>query len=260
LLVFAEQGLGDTLMMCRYLPLLVEQGGEVTFMVRRSMFEILRGVSAGMQFVDAPPAGRRFDFQVGVMSLPLRFSTDLSTMPARTPYLNADAQKVADWKRVIGDHGFKIGIAWQGNPNVKIDFGRSLPLREFYPLSQLPNVRLISLQKDHGLDQLKDMPAGMHVETLGEDFDGGPDAFADTAAVMQSLDMIVTSDTAIPHLAGAMRRPVWVALKSIPEWRWMLDRPGSPWYPDMRLFRQTKAGSWREVFERMADELRQARA
>ena len=258
LLVFAEQGLGDALMMCRYLPLLVEQGADVAFLVRRSMFRILRGVADGVQLVDAVPADRRFDFQVGVMSLPGRFGTDLATVPTGTPYLHADVEKVREWKPVIGDHGLKIGIAWQGNPNLKLDLGRSIPLREFFPLSQLPGVRLISLQKENGLDQLKDLPAGMHVETLGKDFDGGADAFIDTAAVMQNLDMIVTSDTAIPHLAGALRRPVWVALKSIPEWRWMLDRPDSPWYPDMRLFRRTKAGSWREVFERMADELRQA--
>jgi Flp pilus assembly protein TadD len=260
LLVFAEQGLGDILMMCRYLPLIVEQGAEVTFLVRRAMFQILSGVADGVQFVDAVPADQRFDLQVGVMSLPRCFGTDLSTVPGRTPYLHADAERVGTWRQRLGDHGFKIGIAWQGNPNVKIDFGRSIPLREFYPLSQLPGVRLICLQKDRGLDQLKDMPAGMHVETLGEDFDGGPDAFVDTAAVMQNLDLIVTSDTAMVHLAGALRRPVWVALKAIPEWRWLLDRPDSPWYPDMRLFRQTKAGSWPDVFERIADELRQARA
>jgi hypothetical protein len=193
------------------------------------------------------------------MSLPYRFRTELATIPAATPYLAAEAERIAHWKQVVGDRGFKVGIAWQGNPNVKMDIGRSLPLREFLPLSQLEGVRLISLQKDAGYDQIANLPAGMQVETLGAEFDSGPDAFVDTAAVMQSMDLIVTSDTSIPHLAGALRRPVWVALKKVPEWRFMLGRNDSPWYPDMKLFRQTAAGEWRSVFERIADELRQLR-
>ena len=258
LLVYAEQGLGDTLMMCRYLPIAAEQGAQVSFLTRRSMFRILRGIAGGIKCLDAVPADRTFDFQIGVMSLPFRFGTDLETVPARTPYLFAEPEKVEQWKQVIGVGGFRVGIAWQGNPNVRIDLGRSIPLREFFPLSQLSGIRLISLQKDNGLDQLAGLPNGMQVERLGTEFDGGPDAFVDTAAVMQNLDLIVTSDTAIAHLAGALRRPVWVALKRVPEWRWLLDRADSPWYPDMRLFRQAKAGNWGDVFERMADELRQA--
>ena len=257
LMVFAEQGLGDTLMMCRYLPLLVERGAEVLLLVRRSMFRILRGVTGKVQCVDTPPSDRKIDFQIGMMSLPGRFQTELATIPAKTPYLLAEADRAEQWKQIIGEHGFKIGIAWQGNSNVKMDIGRSLPLREFFPLSQLPGVRLISLQKDSGADQIADLPAGMRVETPGPGFDSGPNAFVDTAAVMHNMDLIITSDTSIPHLAGALRRPVWVALKKIPEWRFMLDRADSPWYPDMKLFRQTKTGEWRGVFEQMAGELRQ---
>jgi Tfp pilus assembly protein PilF len=257
ILVFAEQGLGDTLMMCRYLPLLVEKGARVYLLVRRSMFRILRGVTGKVSCVETPPADRSIDFQIGMMSLPGRFQTGLATIPAKSPYLFAEAEKVAEWKQTIGDHGFRVGIAWQGNPTVKMDIGRSVPLREFLPLSQIPGVRLISLQKDAGADQVSGLPAGMQVETLGASFDSGPDAFIDTAAVMQTMDMIITSDTSIPHLAGALRRPVWVALKKVPEWRFMLGRSDSPWYPDMKLFRQTTAGEWRAVFEQMAGELRQ---
>jgi ADP-heptose:LPS heptosyltransferase len=122
-------------------------------------------------------------------------------------------------------------------------------------LSRVPGVTLISLQKTDGLEQLKELPSGMQVETLGPDFDAGPDAFLDTAAVMMNLDLIVTIDTAIAHLAGALGQPVWIALKRVPDWRWMLERSDSPWYPTARLFRQRQNGEWAPVIEEMADAL-----
>jgi ADP-heptose:LPS heptosyltransferase len=118
---------------------------------------------------------------------------------------------------------------------------------------------LISLQKTHGLDQLADLPEGMRVESLGAEFDSGPDAFVDTAAVMASLDLIATSDTSIVHLAGALGRPVWVGLKWLPDWRWMLDRSDSPWYPTMKLYRQPERGDWESVLSQMASDLEQFR-
>jgi ADP-heptose:LPS heptosyltransferase len=120
----------------------------------------------------------------------------------------------------------------------------------------LPGVCLISLQKHHGVDQLNDLPEGMKIETLNHDFDAGPDAFIDTAAIMESLDLVITTDTAIAHLAGALGRPVWVVLSEVPDWRWMLDRTDSPWYPTMRLFRQQQRGEWPPVFSAMAERLR----
>jgi len=134
--------------------------------------------------------------------------------------------------------------------------GRSIPLNQFRMLGQIPGVRLISLQKNHGLDQLAKIPADMTVETLGDDFDGGPDAFVDCAAVIHCLDLVVTSDTAVAHVAGALRRPVWLALQHVPHFTWMLDRADSPWYPSMRLFRQTRRDHWDSVFDEMAAELR----
>jgi hypothetical protein len=135
------------------------------------------------------------------------------------------------------------------------DRGRSVALREFVPLSRLPGVHLISLQRHHGLDQLDHLPSGMTAETLGDDFDAGSDAFLDAAAVMMTLDLVISTDTAIVHLAGALGRPVWVALRAVPHWTWMIDRKDSPWYPSARLFRQDTDGDWRGVFERMATEL-----
>src|SRR5262249_26247118 len=152
--------------------------------------------------------------------------------------------------------GFKIGIAWQGKPGAKIDRGRSFPVSELLTLQDLPGVRLISLQKNYGLDQLAKLPEGARIEQFGEGFDEGLDAFADTAAVMENLDLIITSDTSIAHLAGALGRPTWVALKYVPDWRWMLDRRDSPWYPTMRLFRQGSERTWAPVFSAMKEELR----
>jgi hypothetical protein len=129
-------------------------------------------------------------------------------------------------------------------------------LAEFVPLTRLPGVRLISLQKAHGLDQLAGLPADSAIEILSDDFDEGGDAFVDTAAIMSHLDLIITSDTSIAHLAGALGRPTWVALKYVPDWRWLLDREDSPWYPTMRLFRQQTPGDWKFIFAKIAQELR----
>ena len=151
--------------------------------------------------------------------------------------------------------GFRIGIAWRARPNVPIDRGRSFPLRCLAPLARLPGVRLISLQKDHALEELKTLPSGMIVETLGPEFDAGPGGFVDAAAVMMSLDLVISVDTSLAHLAGALGRPVWIALQRVPDWRWLLEREDTPWYPTARLFRQRAAGEWDEVFARMAAEL-----
>jgi len=189
------------------------------------------------------------------MSLPHWFNTELSSIPNKVPYLIAEPELEARWKARIGEHGFKIGIAWQGNPTGRIDEGRSIPLREFVPLSRISGVRLISLQKHAGLDQFAGLPKDVEIETLGDDFDNGPDAFIDTAAVMTGLNLIITSDSAIAHLAGALGRTAWVALKYMPDWRWLLDRADSPWYPTLRLFRQPKPEDWSSVFAAMEEQL-----
>jgi hypothetical protein len=191
-----------------------------------------------------------FDLWCPLLSLPRLLGT-----PPSPPYLKADAHRVAFWRDRIGSRGRRIGIAWQGNPTAAAERGRSVPLREFLPLASVPDVRLISLQKHHGLDQLATAPDGLHVETLGNGFDAGPDAFIDAAAAMQCLDLVITSDTSIAHLAGALGRPVWVALQHVPDWRWLLEGEQCQWYPTMRLFRQPQRGDWGSVFAKMAQEL-----
>jgi hypothetical protein len=134
-------------------------------------------------------------------------------------------------------------------------FGKSFQVTWLRDISQLPSIRLISLQKNEGSEQVTTLPDGMKVETLGDDFDCGPDAFLDTAAVMENLDLVITADTSIAHLAGALGRPTWVALRLVPDWRWLLDRHDSPWYPTMRLFRQQTRDDWSSVFSAMEREL-----
>ena len=197
------------------------------------------------------------------MSLPGVLGIGLKTIPSSPSYLQADSVLSASWKQRLGPTGFKIGVCWQGNPQGSIDQGRSFALQSLAGVAALPGARLISLQMTHGLDQIAALPAGLKVETLGDDFDTGPDAFLDSAAVMANLDLVITCDTSIAHLAGALGVPVWVALKHVPDWRWMLERTDNPWYPSMKLYRQTARGDWAGVFARIArdvDELtRQAR-
>jgi tetratricopeptide (TPR) repeat protein len=256
LLVFAEQGLGDTVQFVRYLSLLAERQCKITFLAPAKLARLLRLSIQPVEIVSTLNDVRGIDFQVALMSLPHLFNTELSSIPNKVPYLRAEEELEAHWQSRIGTDGFKIGIAWQGNPQGKIDEGRSIPLKEFVPLSRLSGVRLISLQKHVGLDQLASLPNDIEIESLGDAFDDGPDAFIDTAAVMNSLDLIITSDTAIAHLAGALSRPTWVALKHVPDWRWLLDCADSPWYPTLRLFRQPQRDDWSSVFVKIERELR----
>ena len=242
LLVFSEQGAGDVILFARCLPFMAQKGCHITFQTSEKLVRMLRPLTSGIEVISAPGTGQKFDFQCPLMSLPYLLKTDLASISTSIPYLRAEEALVARWRDRIGEQGFKIGIAWQGNPQAANDQKRSIALRQYLALARIPGVRIISLQKVHGLDQLAGLPEDVTIETLGEDFDNGPDAFVDTAAMMDSLDLVLTSDTSIAHLAGALGRPTWVALQYVPHWMWMLDREDSPWYPTMRLFRQSGKG------------------
>jgi Tetratricopeptide repeat len=254
-LVLNDHGLGDTIQFFRYLPLMREAGVEASFACPRGARRLLSS-REDVRLVDQACPGDAYDAQIALSSLPYAFGTRLESVPAGIPYLHAEPPLAQKWATCIGADGFKIGIAWQGNLHPEADVARSMPLAEFAPLAAIADVRLISLQKGVGAHQLDDMPHGMKVESLGEDFDCGGDAFIDTAAAMMHLDLIITCDTSIAHLAGALGRPVWVALKCDAEWRWLINRADSPWYPSMRLFRQLRRGVWRDCFNEMANELR----
>lgn len=252
LLIRAEQGLGDTIQFCRYVSQAATRGS-VVFEVQPGLRWLMAGVIAPERIVQVGDELPPVDVWCPLLDLPLLLGIDAPP----PPYLAPDADRVAMWRERIGPQGRKIGIAWQGNPSAAAERGRSVPLKEFLPLARVPGIRLISLQKYHGLEQLKDAPDGLVVETLDE-LDAEQDAFADTAAVLQSLDLVISSDTAIPHLAGALGRPVWLALQHVPDWRFQLTGEANLWYPSMRLFRQAKRGDWAGVFARMAQALEAA--
>ncbi len=254
-LVMNDHGLGDTIQFCRYLPLMVAAGVEPICLCPPRLHRLLAPLP-GIRLIADRSEGERFDAQIAVSSLPRAFATRLDSVPASVPYLAAEPELVRKWAARIGAEGFKVGIVWQGNPNPEVDMARSIPLAAFAPLGAIAGVRLISLQIGHGVEQLASLPAGLRVETLGDELDAGPDAFVDTAAAMMAIDLVIACDTSIAHLAGALARPTWVALKQDAEWRWLRDRDDSPWYPTMRLFRQTRRAVWDEVFSAMAAELR----
>ncbi len=250
LFIQSEQGFGDILQFCRYVPLLERRGARVILSVPPTLCRMLRSLSSTTQIMseaEPPPDADRDCF---LLSLPFAFSTTLESIPASVPYLDAEPDRVRRWQSRIGLSGFRIGVCWQGKPGLA-DKGRSFPLRSVAALAEIPGVRLISLQKGDGLEQLSSVPPGT-VELLGQDFDAGPDGFLDTAAAMHSLDLIVTPDSSVAHLGGALGRPTWVALRFASDWRWLLDRENTPWYPTIRLFRQPAAGDWQSVFAAMA--------
>jgi hypothetical protein len=181
--------------------------------------------------------------------VPAIFHTTLQTIPAKIPYLFADEALVGQWRtKLEGVRGFRIGINWHGREGHTDAKRRDIPLSHFAALSQTPGVRLISLQKGSGENEVAAAGMGSSIVGLGN-FDTTHGAFVDTAAVMMNLDLVITSDTSVAHLAGALGVPVWVALPYVPDWRWLLDRSDSPWYPTMRLFRQNVPGDWGRPFE-----------
>ena len=254
LLLCAEQGLGDTFQFIRYAAKIHEamSPGRIILACPRSLHPLLRSCRGVDQLVDAVPADFDFDVYAPLLDLPAIFRASHGSVPAEVPYLAADPQLVQRWRAELrGVEGLKVGIAWQGNPKYRWDRLRSLPPGCFEPLGRIDGVRLISLQKGAGAAQARSLADRLPLVDLGRGLDEQSGAFMDTAAVMKNLDLVITSDTAIAHLAGALGVPVWVALPWVPDWRWLMDRGDSPWYPTMRLYRQTTAGDWVGVFQEM---------
>jgi tetratricopeptide (TPR) repeat protein len=258
LLVFDEQGLGDVIQFSRYLSLLARAGVRVTFFCRKKLHRLLAGLEGDIEIVERLKETDAFDSQIGLSSLPFAFKTRLANIPAFAHYLMPEAERVSVWRKRIGEDGFRVGVCWQGNQHFRGDPSRSIPLAAFVPLAE-PHTRFISLQVGDGEKQLTDVSQAFRLETLGKDFDSGADAFVDAAAVISVLDLVITCDTSIAHLAGALGRPVWLLLKPIPDWRWMLERSDSPWYPSMRLFRRSKREDWPAVIDRVGHALTEAR-
>lgn len=255
LLLVAEQGLGDVAMMARYIPLLMASGASVTFHGAQRMRPLLSRTAPGLAFADGPVDPADHDFQLLAMSLPQRLKTRLDTIPASVPWFFAEPERVAKWKARLGTTGFRIGINWQGNPRgVQADW-RAVPLEHFAPIAALPGVRLISLQHGQGREDLARMPSGVVVEDMGPGIDADG-AFLDTLAIVANLDLVITSDTSLVHIAGGSGAPVYLALTHSAEWRWLDGRSDTPWYPSVTLFRQPGFGDWAGAFAAMAAALR----
>jgi Flp pilus assembly protein TadD len=255
-LLHAEQGLGDTLQFIRYAALVKQRGGTVLFECPPGLHALLANCPGIDRLLVRGGPLPPFDVHIPLLSLPAALQTTLATVPAPIPYLRPAAALVEQWQRELEPvSAFKVGIVWRGSPRYRADRQRSIPLAHFAPLARVEGVHLFSLQKGPGTEELSQAAEQVAVTDLGGRLDETTGAFMDTAAVMHSLDLVVTADTAAGHLAGAMGVPVWIALPFSPDWRWQLGREDSPWYPTVRLFRQRTAGTWDEVFERMAGEL-----
>jgi hypothetical protein len=253
-LLHAEQGLGDALQFIRYLPLVQERGGKAIIECQPALQRLFGTMAGDVPVIAKGAALPAFDVHCPLLSLPRIFATDLANMPGDVPYLRADAAEASAWSDRLAAHppGFRVGLVWAGNPNHTNDRNRSLKPASLLPLGAVKGVRFFSLQKGTGAEGRDGLPAGLELSDVA----GELGDFADTAALIANLDLVITADTATAHLAGAMGRPVWTLLPFAPDWRWLLGREDSPWYPTMRLFRQAAIGDWPPVIARVCDQLR----
>ena len=252
IVLYADHGLGDAIQFIRYVPLVREQGGHVIVVCARPLARLLASCPGIDRVVVEGEGAADSDVYAPLMSLPKIFRTTLATIPAKVPYLFPDASLVDHWRGAMAPSDeFQVGIVWQGNPHYVRDRSRSFRLARFEVISRVAGVRLFSLQKYHGSEQLGEIAGRFDVTDLGSKLGD----LMDTAAAMENLDLVICVDSAPAHLAGALGVPVWVALPFSADWRWLTDRDDNPWYPSMRLFRQKRWGDWDEVFERIAGQL-----
>lgn len=255
LLLHAEQGFGDTIQFARYVPLAADRAARVVLRVPGSLVSLLSGLDPRVIVIAEGDPLPAFDLHCPFMSLPLAFGTRLDTVPADIPYLAAPAQRVQFWRRRVAPlPGLRIGLVWAGAPrqfqpsaNV-VDRRRSITLGHYAWLAAIPNVSLVSLQKGEAAAQTRSPPSGLTIHDWSESLDD----FAETAALIAALDLVISVDTAVVHLAGALGKPVWMLNRFDTCWRWLLERDDSPWYPTLRQFRQPAPGDWESVMRAMA--------
>jgi tetratricopeptide (TPR) repeat protein len=255
LFLHAEQGFGDTIHFCRYAPLAAARGARVILEVHPELHRLMQGLNGVETTIARGQTVPRFDLHCPLMSLPLAFRTTMQTIPADVPYLRPDAQLIERWSAIVGPRQgrLRVGLCWAGSPTHADDIDRSIALEQLAPLAGTDAI-FFSLQKGPASAQAANPPAGMQL------FDHTPrlEDFADTAALIANLDLVITVDTAVAHLAGAMGKPVWVLLRRLADWRWRDKGSETPWYPSMVLFRQEKRGDWGQVIARVARDLRTA--
>jgi hypothetical protein len=231
------------------------QDGRVIFECQQSLCRLLKSCNGIDEIIEKTSANKlslQPDVHVHLLDLPSIFDTTLNSIPTNIPYITPDQILVDQWaSRLKVDDGFKIGIVWAGNPHHTRDHNRSCSLADFAKLADVPGLSFYSLQKGHDSIESDNPPMGIKIVNLNNELND----FADTAAVIANLDLVISVDTAVAHLTGAIGKPVWTLLPFAPDWRWFLKRNDSPWYPGMRLFRQTKLNDWTEVFEQVREEL-----
>ncbi len=259
LLVLDEQGMGDTLQFMRFLPQLAAQGTEITFVTHRRLFALIRSMGAPLTLraMDVPGQVAGIDSWTPLLNLPGAMGLASKDLGMAAPYIAAEPERIERWRAWLGRDGFRVGLCWQGNPKAPVDAGRSATLAAFAPLACLPGVRLISLQHGATRDTFDAVPFGRRIEQPGPDFDSGSDAFLDTAALIMSLDLVVTVDTAVAHVAAALGKPVIIALQALDaDWRWIPGQSQTRWYPSATLIRQQQQGDWWSAFTAIAAEVR----
>jgi Flp pilus assembly protein TadD len=248
-LVWWEQGLGDTLHFCRYVPMLAARGARVVFEVQQPLVALSRSLAGGIEVIGDGEHRGACDLQVPLLTLPLAFGTTTGNVPHDVPYLRADEDLAREWAALFRP-GRKIGVACSGHAAQKDDRQRSIALRELAPLARMAELYLVQVEVKGADREFAEAP-GSHMHLLDERIRD----FSDSAAIISAMDAIVTIDTSVAHLAGALAKPTWIMLPWTPTWRWMADREDSPWYPTARLVRQQHRGRWDDVVSRVCDAL-----
>ena len=245
ILIYGEQGAGDAIQFVRYAPLVRDAGGEVIIEVLPHLERLMGWIDGGYRIVNALTKDVQFDVHCPLMSLPQRFATELDSIPPPASF-SIPADLKAKWARQLRTGRMGVGLVWAGNPKHPNDRDRSLPAHYLQPLTRLPGIQCWSLQVGAAAP---DTPEG--IENLAPELTD----FAETAAAIAELDLTITIDTAVAHLAGSLGKPVWLLVQYASDWRWMLDRKDTPWYASMRIFRQRRPGEWKDVMERVLGEL-----
>jgi hypothetical protein len=256
ILLHHEQGLGDTLQFCRYLPMVAERAGSVIFEVPKALQTLMQSLPGSIKIIARGEPLPAFDVHCPLLSLPLAFATRLETIPSQMPYLSAPADKIASWRNRLGTHNtLRVGLVWAGDPRKqtpgahRIDRQRSLTFDQLAPIFEVRDCEFYSLQKG------SDAVAQLHSSALRDrviDWSDDFHDFSDTAALIDNLDLVIAVDTSVLHAAGALGKPLWLINRYNTCWRWLLDRDDSPWYPGLRQFRQDSTRQWNQVIARIA--------
>ncbi len=254
LLVHYEQGLGDSIQFLRYLPMAKALGGRLILEIQKPLRTLMGTQAVADRIIEADPdkpPQAQYDLHASLMDLPAVFATEIDAVPAAVPYLTADPVKSEYWRNRLLGPRFKVGIAWSGATSYDRNDLRSTSFELFQSLCKLPKIAVYSLQKGPRADEIRQLPANLPLEDLAGDLHD----FSDTAAVIRNLDLVISVDTSVLHLAGALGAEAWGLICTAPAWQWLLDRTDSPWYPTVKLYRQSHPGDWLDVFARLERDL-----